>query len=297
MNRQYLTWCTVGLGAAFFWGIHQINLGQGERFDRLERKIEATTRTIRLLNQDPPAEVPRPKVVGPAEATIIADDPPAAKPTEPNPVPGAKSALPIEASAAGLRLLLQRHPQWNIPEIDLLTSGDFVLFAADLLPESMLDEEGQRQVLRDLRSLAKRRFAAEFQTAIEGYLTDHAWILPRDSGELGPYFSWRVPPAILHRYEVFQIENRVGMILERAPVDPDYETHPAIRYCGCSKRSLPQPRCFCVAAQPSSRRMRAESPWLRSNCSRISRNPSIRATYRNGSPNGNLPDGRKPRSR
>jgi hypothetical protein len=200
---------------------------QQEHIADLEHKIANAHETIRRLNLE--AVTPtNPSVPLGISSSKIASGEPAPADAEVTPTP-AKVATPLEASVAGLRVLLQRNPQWSIPEIDLLGSGDIVLFAADLSPDAMQDESGQRQVLRDLRSLAKREFAKELQAALSEYLADHAWNLPSDVGALAAYFPWRVPPAILERYEAFFPASRAGLqggnIRERTPVDPDYDTN------------------------------------------------------------------------
>jgi hypothetical protein len=229
-----LTWCFVLLCLAFFWEMQRMASRQQELIADLEHKIADAQGSIRRLNReaDTPTNPPFPPGISSSKAAS-GEPPPAPADAEATPTP-AKVATPLEASVAGLRTLLQRNPQWSIPEIDLLGSGDLVLFAADLEPDAMQDESGQRKVLRDLRSLAKREFAKELEAALSAYLSDHAWNLPSDVGALAAYFPWRVPPAILERYEVaFSPASPAGLkggnIRERTPVDPDYDTNQVFR--------------------------------------------------------------------
>jgi hypothetical protein len=137
------------------------------------------------------------------------------------------TATAWEQQVATLRSLLARHPQWDIPEIALLTPEEFIFFAHEA---QLADEEQQRKALRDLRNLAKRKVAPLLQTALHEYARANDGRLPSTIGELRSLIQPPLPDAVLNRYALagatsITTEFRNEWLLyERVPVDELYDT-------------------------------------------------------------------------
>ncbi len=148
---------------------------------------------------------------------------------------------------ASLKQKLDQMPEKRIPEMVLLTEKDWAGSARDANVDT---DEGVRQALSDLRSVAKSHFQWALKDAFKKYaeavnggelpegmaqyakaLNANSSLLPTDLAQLKPYFDQPIDDAVWQRYEYkppakFQ-DNLSGiMVTEIAPpADLEYDTH------------------------------------------------------------------------
>lgn len=112
--------------------------------------------------------------------------------------PALESALDIWLQGvARLRRRLKERPEENIPELQLLTSKDWLEAAQEGKLETEMD---LRRALSQLRSSAKRRFSTELISALKRYADANEGRPPADALQLAPFFTVPRDPAILERY-------------------------------------------------------------------------------------------------
>lgn len=98
-----------------------------------------------------------------------------------------------------LKQRLAQNPALGIPELSLLTEGDWLTVAK----KWNLDSDNQyRFALNDLRDLAENKFAKQIQTALSKYLKANDKNFPTDTEQLRDYFSQPVDSAMLDRWQV-----------------------------------------------------------------------------------------------
>ncbi|MGO8927379.1 MAG: hypothetical protein ACLQU3_10885 [Limisphaerales bacterium] len=133
------------------------------------------------------------------------------------------------AQANHLKQLMAQRPNLAIPEFELLTDDDWLLYA-HLTSRSRLEtEDGIREVAATLRMKAKAHLLDIVKNALNQYVAANNGQLPSDLSQLSPYFGSSVDPAMLQRYQVLQTGNLVDypeaepLVGEKAPVDADYD--------------------------------------------------------------------------
>ncbi|HEU5080393.1 MAG TPA: sigma-70 family RNA polymerase sigma factor [Opitutaceae bacterium] len=96
-----------------------------------------------------------------------------------------------------LKRFASAHPEWVIPEMQLLTPTNWL----DATKGGNLETEADyRQALSTLRMNAKNLIAQKFNKAIGLYLAAHQGVPPADARELAPFFSEPMSNDILDRY-------------------------------------------------------------------------------------------------
>jgi RNA polymerase sigma factor (sigma-70 family) len=100
-----------------------------------------------------------------------------------------------------LKRKLEQMPDKRIPEMQFLTEKHWVRAAQDADVES---DDGIRDALGDLRTIAKTVFAAALQSALKQYTNANNGLLPDSLTQLTPYFVMPVDSTILNRYELLQ---------------------------------------------------------------------------------------------
>ena len=158
--------------------------------------------------------------------------------------PFTQSVLALSARAAELNQRLEQMPEKRIPELHFLTEDDWLAAAKDAKFDT---DASVRKSLKKLRSLAKLKMPMGW--ALNGFIRAHNGQLPTDLSQLKPYFKtpsddgstshWQgVDPvrdgaildAILSRYTLLHTGNisdfdpKAWFVVEKAPVDKDYDT-------------------------------------------------------------------------
>jgi hypothetical protein len=136
---------------------------------------------------------------------------------------------------ARLRRRLKERPEESIPELQLLTSKDWL----DAAQEGKLETEMDLQrALSQLRSSAKRRFSTELISAIKRYTEANEGQPPASALQLAPFFDVPRDPAILERYgpptptQLARLPPMIGLggapdgwtLIEKAPAGGYYDT-------------------------------------------------------------------------
>jgi RNA polymerase sigma factor (sigma-70 family) len=122
--------------------------------------------------------------------------------------------------------LIQR-PEWNIPELKLLSDQDWF----DAAATSRIESEDQfRRATARLRDLAVSRASQKIMNALNAYVLAHDGDLPISALALAPYFDPPINPAILGRYEMLQTgklsdvpKNQQMRLLAPKPADVEYD--------------------------------------------------------------------------
>ena len=143
--------------------------------------------------------------------------------------------------------LLARHPEWNIPELKLLSEDDWFTIASQKRYES---EDDLRAATSWLRHSAINKVANRMGEALRGYARTHAGAMPSTPSELASYFDPPIDPAILERYKVVDAGGNYGVpkgfgdrtIVERQPADPENDSmwYIGTNAVGNSSKALPQ---------------------------------------------------------
>jgi RNA polymerase sigma factor (sigma-70 family) len=148
--------------------------------------------------------------------------------------PTVQNFLALEAQAEQIARHLQQMPEKAIPEIGLLTDVDWLVATKEAKFDADTDV---RQTLSSIRSLAKKRLP--MGQAHNAFIQANEGHLPNELSELKPYFQaalgeTQIPDAtldaIFNRYTLAQTGKIIDLppdawiILEKAPVDKDYDT-------------------------------------------------------------------------
>lgn len=128
-----------------------------------------------------------------------------------------------------LREFLAQRPEWDIPELKLLSEQDWFDAAARDPIES---EEQFRRATSRLRDIAVGRASQRIRKALNAYLASHDGALPLSALALAPYFDPPIDPAILGRYGMLQNgrlsdvpKNQLTRILAPKPVDVEFDAY------------------------------------------------------------------------
>ena len=131
-----------------------------------------------------------------------------------------------------IKEFLAQRPEWDIPELKLLTDQDWFDVAATNRIES---EEQFRRTTSRLRDWAVGRASQKIMTALNAYLRAHDGELPANALALAPDFDPPMDPAILARYEMLQSgklsdvpRNQSMRILAPTPADVEYDAYTTI---------------------------------------------------------------------
>jgi hypothetical protein len=131
-----------------------------------------------------------------------------------------------------IRRRLADHPEESIPELKELDLRHLLGVAKEAKFDT---EEHARQSLADLRSAAKERFLWKVESALEKYLGSRDGELPKTISELVPFLGDTADAVILDRYKMTRSGNLndnpaldAAVILERAPVDEDYDVRAGV---------------------------------------------------------------------
>ncbi len=142
-----------------------------------------------------------------------------------------------------IKQAFEQNPQLKIPELQLLTEKDW--FSAAQAVKMETDEE-MRETLSTLRNTAKNKLAQLMMKVLQDYTQAHDGTLPDNPGQLLPFFSPPVDPAILDRYEMLHTgkvsdlpSGNARMVLEeRDSVDPEHDSHWQFGLNGMSSGSV-----------------------------------------------------------
>ncbi len=134
-----------------------------------------------------------------------------------------------------LRQLFASRPDQQIPELALLSDLDWLSVARRLKFETETDI---RQAFAEARSSAKSRFASKLSLALRSFTAANDGMIPTDLMQLLPHFETPVDPAIFPRYEIRQsgkasaANPRLSAIVERTPIDADYDSRTRLQATG-----------------------------------------------------------------
>ena len=137
----------------------------------------------------------------------------------------AKPANPLLAQ-------LQQMPDKGIPELQLLNEKKW---AEDAAKGKLDTPDGIREALANLRRAAKIHFVFTMGSALNDYAQANNGQLPNDLAELKPYLKYPadeqpVDDTVFQRYELLHTGNVASVaagepvIVEKAPVDDEYDT-------------------------------------------------------------------------
>ena len=142
--------------------------------------------------------------------------------------PVAIAAKALVSKVNQLKQYLDEHPDENIPELQLLTTQDWLRqasYSGDLNTDNDFD-----QALAELRSIAKQKFAFLMGAALDNYIAANNGQLPNDISDLNSYFNSPIDDAILQRYQLTQTGNLNdvsqpdSLIVEKSPVNDQDDT-------------------------------------------------------------------------
>lgn len=142
----------------------------------------------------------------------------------------ASPALPAKLERANhLRQQLDQFAKWKIPELQLLTDGDWLNALGEEDPKT---QDGLRLAFAGLRYNAKLKLVPLLQAALKEYVRAHEGQLPATVTDLKPYFASPVNDTILERYtmahtgplkDVPEQQRSSSLISEKAGVDEDID--------------------------------------------------------------------------
>jgi len=118
---------------------------------------------------------------------------------QPTDASGSAEMNAVLARVGELKQMLTQKPDLNIPELQFLTSQDWLNVAAMAKLET---DSGTRIALSRLRSAGKMVFAPMLVKALTDYVQASSGQLPTTMSQLKPYFSPPVEDALLNRYEL-----------------------------------------------------------------------------------------------
>ena len=130
----------------------------------------------------------------------------------------------VAARVTQLKELLQRMPDKSIPELQFLSTKDWLQAAASV--KQLDTEEDFRDALSSLRSRAKGQFGRMMQKALKQFVDANAGTVPTDIAQLAPYLDPQMDASLLQRYRLTQSGTLSSMLIaELAPaVDDEYDT-------------------------------------------------------------------------
>ncbi|MCX6952638.1 MAG: sigma-70 family RNA polymerase sigma factor [Verrucomicrobia bacterium] len=129
-----------------------------------------------------------------------------------------------------LKQFLVQRPEWDIPELKLLTEENWFNAAGGGRFES---EEQFRRATASLRDRAAGLAGNRIMKALNAYLRAHDGVLPNSPAELAPYFDSPMAPEILARYEMLQTGKAsevprgetTRMLAPKAPADVEFDAN------------------------------------------------------------------------
>lgn len=142
--------------------------------------------------------------------------------------PTDEAAKSVAAKVKQMKQWLEQNPNDKIPELQYLTAQEW-LRGANYTAELKTDDEFDR-ALSQLRRDAKRTFANSIGEALANYIAGNNGQLPGDISQLESYFNPPIDGTILQRYQLLQtgslsdIPNNQPLIVEKAPIDDQYDT-------------------------------------------------------------------------
>jgi hypothetical protein len=151
---------------------------------------------------------------------------------QPPPLSPADTALETQmqewlTQISRVKEFLTQRPEWDIPELKLLSDQDWFNAAAT---ERIESEEQFRRTTARLRDMAVSRASQKIMQALNAYLRTHDGQLPVSSLALAPHLDPSVEPAFLGRYEILQTgklsevpKNQLMRILSPKPADVEYD--------------------------------------------------------------------------
>jgi len=135
-----------------------------------------------------------------------------------------------------LKQLFENQPSQRIPELQFLTELDWFSLAHRFALDS---ESDQRRAAAAARHAAVWEFVPLLKRALGDYVASHDGLLPTDVSQLLPFFKTPIDPAILARYTMSghgpareHQRGGVDTIVERTPVDEDYDWRHTVRTDG-----------------------------------------------------------------
>ncbi len=153
---------------------------------------------------------------------------------------------------------LDAAPEWKIPELQLLHDEDWLSVAK--MPNKLETEDDFRRAFSRLRQFAKQEFGTEIVKVLHRYVRTNYGQLPSDLSQLMPYVPAAVTAEMLDRYELKQTGllkevqplgqygspghespdtvRTAPIIVERAPVDDQFDTMLSIEAYGLSTREV-----------------------------------------------------------
>jgi RNA polymerase sigma factor (sigma-70 family) len=132
------------------------------------------------------------------------------------------------AQVSQFKQKLERLPDKRIPELQFLNDQDW--FDAVGEGKSVQTDVEVRQASDRLRRSAKNKFVPILQQAFTKYADSNDGQVPSDLSQLKPYFEPPVEDSILQRYQIAatgklsDVPPQQPLVVERAPVDEDYDT-------------------------------------------------------------------------
>lgn len=142
--------------------------------------------------------------------------------------PGLAAAARWEERLGRLKARLAQDPSAQIPELALLKDKDWL----DAAKSDLNTEADYRQALADLRSSAEAKFMRLLQGSLQKYMAANGQQFPTDLSQIQNYFDPPIDPAMLERYTIkpASASPNVGVgsdevVMEKAPADPEYDTH------------------------------------------------------------------------
>ncbi|HXI73038.1 MAG TPA: sigma-70 family RNA polymerase sigma factor [Verrucomicrobiae bacterium] len=133
------------------------------------------------------------------------------------------AAKDLLAKVNKLKQRLEQTPNAGIPELQLLNDQDWLTVCRGWNLDS---ENGIRNALSGLRSMAEQKFSNMTQEALAKFSKANDKLFPTDLSQLQPYFDSPVDAAILQRWEILPagatlpgIGNEGPFVTQKAPVD------------------------------------------------------------------------------
>ena len=129
-----------------------------------------------------------------------------------------------------LKGFLAERPEWNIPELKLLTDERWFSAAAT---DRFETEEQFRRATASLRDAAVSLAAGRIMNALKAYVAAHDGMLPASPLDLAPLFDPPIDEAILIRYQMLQTgkasevpRNQASHLIEPiAPADVEFDAY------------------------------------------------------------------------
>ncbi len=142
-----------------------------------------------------------------------------------------------------IKEFLAQRPQWNIPELKLLTDESWFGAAAT---DRFETEEQFRRATAQLRDVAVSRASGRIMEALKAYMSAHDGMLPSSPLDLAPHFEPPIDEAILARYQMLQTgkasdvprAEAMHIIEPKAPADVEYDAYSYIGLNGWGNRGV-----------------------------------------------------------